>query len=77
MENGEYLRSSEMSEEQNYNMIDGRRNNTAPKKTKKVSVLGRLHEKQVDIAKRSGKNVPQMATEGDMASINAIERSRK
>lgn len=27
MENGEYLRSSEIDEEQNYNMIDGRRNN--------------------------------------------------
>ena len=28
MENGEYLRSSEISEEQNYNMIDGQINNT-------------------------------------------------
>ena len=31
MENGEYLRSSEIDEEQNYNMIDGRRNNMPPK----------------------------------------------
>ena len=30
MENGEYLRSSEIDEEQNYNMIDGRRNNMSP-----------------------------------------------
>ena len=34
MENGEYLRSSEISEEQNYNMIDGRRNNMPSKKKK-------------------------------------------
>ena len=30
-ENGEYLRSAEMAEEQNYSMIDGRMNNTPPK----------------------------------------------
>ena len=30
-ENGEYLRSAEMTEEQNYSMIDGRMNNMAPK----------------------------------------------
>lgn len=29
MKNGEYLRSAELSEEQNYNMIDGRGNNRA------------------------------------------------
>lgn len=74
MENGEYLRSSEMAEEQNYNMIDGRRNNTAPKKT---SVLVRLHQKQAEIAKRSGKVVPQMAVAEDMASAGAMERNRK
>ncbi|MCM1192891.1 MAG: DUF4316 domain-containing protein, partial [Acetatifactor muris] len=27
MENGEYLRSAEITEEQNYNLIDGRKNN--------------------------------------------------
>ena len=32
MENGEYLRSSEIDEEQNYNMIDGRRNNMPPQR---------------------------------------------
>ena len=30
-ENGEYLRSAEMTEEQNYNMIDGRMNNLPSK----------------------------------------------
>ena len=30
-ENGEYLRSAEMTEEQNYSMIDGRMNNMPPK----------------------------------------------
>ena len=30
-ENGEYLRSAEMAEEQNYSMIDGRMNNMLPK----------------------------------------------
>ena len=60
MENGEYLRSSEIEEEQNYNMIDGRR-----------SVLIKLRRKQAEIAKRSGKPVPQMAMAEDM------ERRRK
>ena len=32
-ENGEYLRSAEMAEEQNYSMIDGRMNNMPPKGT--------------------------------------------
>ena len=70
MENGEYLRSSEISEEQNYNMIDGRRNNMPPKKTR-TSVLVKLQQKQAEIAKRSGKEVPQMAVAEDM------ERRRK
>lgn len=53
LENGEYLCTAEMSTEQNYNMIDGRRNNIEPpKKVKgknekeKESLLGRLKEKQ-------------------------------
>ena len=33
-ENGEYLRSAELTEEQNYNMIDGRINNISGKKNK-------------------------------------------
>ena len=72
MENGEYLRSSEMDEEQNYNMIDGRRNNMPPKgKNGRASVLAKLRRKQAEIAKRSGKPAQQMAMSEDM------ERRRK
>ena len=73
-ENGEYLRSAEITEEQNYNMIDGRMNNLPNKPRKiggRVSVLDRLHLKQAEIARRSGKTVPQMAAEEEM------ERRRK
>ena len=71
MENGEYLRSSEIDEEQNYNMIDGRRNNM-PSKGKKgrTSVLAKLRRKQAEIAKRSGNSVPQM-------EVADMERRRK
>lgn len=83
MENGEYLRSAEISEEQNYNMIDGRKNNgykapsatngMPPKKKPKgrQSVLAKLHKKQAEIAQRSGKKERQQASENDM------ERERK
>ncbi|MDE6601017.1 MAG: DUF4316 domain-containing protein [Lachnospiraceae bacterium] len=83
MENGEYLRSAEISEEQNYNMIDGRKNNgykapsatnsMPPKKKPKgrQSVLAKLHKKQAEIAKRSGKKEHQQSAENDM------ERERK
>lgn len=73
-ENGEYLRSAEMTDEQNYNMIDGRMNNLPSKPRKignRISVLDRLHLKQAEIGKRSGKPVPQMAVAEDM------ERRRK
>lgn len=73
-ENGEYLRSAEITEEQNYNMIDGRVNNlpSKPRKIgKRISVLDRLHLKQAEIAKRGGKSAPQMAVAEDM------ERRRK
>ena len=51
LENGEYLRTTEISTEQNYDMIDGRRNNMEPEKKKvpsrgKESLLERLKEKQ-------------------------------
>lgn len=46
MENGEYLRSSEISEEQNYNMIDGRRNNMPPKKTRTSVLVKRTKNRQ-------------------------------
>ncbi|MXP74061.1 DUF4316 domain-containing protein [Lachnospiraceae bacterium WCA-9-b2] len=72
MENGEYLRSSEIEEEQNYNMIDGRRNNMSPKgKNGRASVLAKLRRKQAEIAKRYGKPAQQMAMAEDM------ERRRK
>ncbi len=72
MENGEYLRSSEMDEEQNYNMIDGRRNNMPVKNRKgRLSVLAKLHRKQAEITARSGKPAQQMAVAEDM------ERRRK
>lgn len=67
-ENGEYLRSAEMAEEQNYNMIDGRINNqkkkpkiTDPKK--RPSVLKLLHQKQDELAKRYGKREQQVEME--------------
>lgn len=51
LENGEYLRTTEISTEQNYNMIDGRRNNMESHQKErsskeKESLLGRLKEKQ-------------------------------
>lgn len=68
-ENGEYLRSAEITEEQNYNMIDGRMNNLPSKPRKigeRISVLDRLHLKQAEIGKRNGKSVPQMAVAEDL-----------
>ena len=73
-ENGEYIRSAEITEEQNYNMIDGRMNNLPPKPRKigkRISVLDRLHLKQAEIAEKTGRVAPQMAAEED------LERRRK
>mgnify|MGYP002983505946 FL=1 len=73
-ENGEYLRSAEITEEQNYNMIDGRMNNLPPKPRKigkRISVLDRLHLKQAEIAEKNGRAAPQVAAEED------LERRRK
>lgn len=72
-ENGTYERRSESGTEKSYNQIDGNVNNLkeeeassashrgqAQKKTKKrTSVIKKLHEKQLAIAKRSGKPVPR------------------
>ena len=78
MENGEYLRSAEISGEQNYNMIDGRKNNgyksppaissmPKPKKPQgRVSLLAKLHKKQAEIAQRSVKKERQAVAENDM-----------
>lgn len=83
MDNGEYLRSAEISEEQNYNMIDGRKNNgykvppainniPLTKKPKgRQSVLAKLHRKQAEIAQRSGKKEHQQTADHEM------ERGRK
>ena len=70
MENGEYLRSIESGEEQNYSFIDGNKNN-CKKKTGRASVLKKLRQKQAEIAKRSGKPAQQMEVTADM------ERRRK
>ena len=64
--------------EQNYDMIDGRKNNgykspsaiSSMQKKKKpqgrVSVLAKLHKKQAEIAQRSVKKERQAAAENDM-----------
>ncbi len=76
MENGEYLRSAEINGEQNYNLIDGQKNNgykavpanSMPPKKKpqgRPSVLAKLHKKQAEIAKRNGKKERQAAVEKD------------
>ena len=70
-ENGEYLRSAEITEEQNYNMIDGRMNNLPVKPRKigtRISVLDRLHLKQAAL---NAKNLTQSGIENEM------ERKRK
>lgn len=66
LENGEYLRAAEITEEQNYNMIDGRINNISRRHQRqeaevrqpgtRESVLQRLHRKQAEI---SGRDPPQ------------------
>lgn len=65
-ENGEYIRSKESGTEQNYDMVDGVVNNKKKiekkaeqkKDKKRVSVIMRLHQKQIQVAKKSGKAVP-------------------
>ena len=56
------------------NMIDGLNNNAAPKKEKKrpkESVLAKLHQKEKEIARRSGKKAMQEIMGQDM------ERAKK
>ena len=74
MENGEYLRSAEITEEANYNMIDGLKNNAAPKDKKnrqKESVLAKLNEKKEEVARRSGQKTIQQVMESE------VERTKK
>ena len=80
LENGEYLRATEITEEQNYKMIDGRNNNRVTNKAdtkakaadqdqkERPSVLGRLKEKQELLAKAEKKEVsaPEKKQERDM-----------
>ena len=59
MDNGEYLRSAEMAEEANYNMIDVLMNNMPKKKDKNApqrSVLKRLRKHQQKIASQGRDN---------------------
>lgn len=66
-ENGEYLRSAEITEEQNYNMIDGRINNKKKRKISdpknRPSVLKRLNEKRAELAQRYGKKEQEIQME--------------
>ena len=74
LENGEYLRSAEITEEANYNMIDGLKNNAAPKEKKnrpKESILAKLNEKKEEVARRSGQKAMQQVMGQDM------ERTKK
>ena len=69
MDNGEYLRSAEMAEEANYNMIDGLMNNTPKKKDKnkpRESVLARLRLNQKKVAKQGKKQTQQKVMAEDM-----------
>ena len=75
MDNGEYLRSAEMAEEANYNMIDGLMNNMPKKKDKNAprrSVLKRLRKHQQKIASQ-GKGQPQQ----QRAVEEEMERKKK
>ena len=74
MDNGEYLRSAEMAEEANYNMIDGLMNNTPKRKDKNAprrSVLKRLRNNQKKIASQS-KGQPQQ-----QKAVEEMERKKK
>ena len=77
-QNGEYIRSAESGEEANYNMVDGLHNNR--KKTKKGkkrrSVIKRLREKQLEVAKSKGK-LPKQVLPQVMMQEQDIERKPK
>lgn len=68
LENGEYLRAAEITEEQNYNMIDGTANN----RTTRRSVLERLQEKQGQIVMKASLNRVI-----ELGQISEEERTRK
>ena len=71
LENGEFLRTTEISTEQNYNMIDGRRNNMELNKKEKPSeekesLLGRLKEKQELLLVSRKKDAQEKRSERDI-----------
>lgn len=68
LENGEYLRAAEITEEQNYNMIDGTANN----RTQRRSVLERLQEKQGQMESKT-----QPARVIESLNIDEEDRIRK
>lgn len=78
-ENREYLRSADMVEEQNYNMIDSWMNNISGRKRSKqagkvrtsTSVFNKLHQEQSEVVVKSGKQQPEQGHGAEM------ERSRK
>ena len=76
-QNGEYIRSAESGEEANYNMVDGLHNNRRKrKKGKKLrSVIKRLHEKQLEVARRERK-IPQQEP-SQVTQEQEIERKQK
>lgn len=76
-QNGEYIRSAESGEEDNYNMVDGLHNNRRKRKKgkKRRSVIKRLHEKQMEVATRE-KRVPQQGLPQVMQE-QEIERKPK
>ena len=76
-QNGEYIRSAESGEEANYNMVDGLHNNRKKRKKgkKRRSVLKRLHEKQMEVARRE-KRFPQQELPQAMQE-QEIERKPK
>lgn len=71
LENGEYLCAVEISTKQNYNMIDGKRNNMeTPKEAKpdneKTSLLERLKEKQQLLISGARKEDKEKKNERDL-----------
>lgn len=69
--NVQYLRTAEISTEQNYNMIDGRRNNIESQKQEKTSkekdsLLGRLKEKQQFLIANARKEDKEKRAERDL-----------
>lgn len=77
-ENGEYLRSAELSSEQNYNMIDGMINNIAADDSgQRRSVLERLSEKKESVESNPILNPPAPQNKSIGLFTDDIQRLRK